>query len=75
MAGNMRQESHNAKRSRLGKAVVGSGGRHRKSLRGKGPTPKAVDRVYHKAYKEKLEKESASSLTLVSLLVVVRRSM
>lgn len=57
MAGNMRQESHNAKRSRLGKAVVGSGGRHRKSLRGKGPTPKAVDRVYHKAYKEKLEKE------------------
>ena len=31
----------------------GSGGKHRNSLRGKGPTPKAEDRVYHKAYKEK----------------------
>lgn len=31
----------------------GSGGKHRKALRGKGPTPKAEDRVYHKAYFEK----------------------
>lgn len=31
----------------------GSGGKHRNSLRGKGPTPKAEDRVYHKAYKAK----------------------
>ena len=31
----------------------GSGGKHRNALRGKGPTPKAEDRVYHKAYKEK----------------------
>lgn len=29
----------------------GSGGKHRNALRGKGPTPKAEDRVYHKAYK------------------------
>lgn len=28
----------------------GSGGKHRNALRGKGPTPKAEDRVYHKAY-------------------------
>ncbi|NEG90406.1 23S rRNA (guanosine(2251)-2'-O)-methyltransferase RlmB [Bifidobacterium aerophilum] len=31
----------------------GSGGKHRNSLRGHGPTPKAEDRVYHKAYREK----------------------
>ena len=29
----------------------GSGGKNRRSLRGKGPTPKAEDRVYHKAYR------------------------
>ena len=31
----------------------GSGGKHRNALRGKGPTPKAENRVYHKAYKAK----------------------
>lgn len=31
----------------------GSGGKHRNALRGKGPTPKAEDRVYHKAYRAK----------------------
>ncbi|AKV55737.1 RNA methyltransferase, TrmH family, group 3 [Bifidobacterium actinocoloniiforme DSM 22766] len=31
----------------------GSGGKHRGKLRGRGPTPKAEDRVYHKAYKAK----------------------
>ena len=35
--------------------TAGSGGRIRRSLRGKGPTPKAEDRVYHKAYKAKQE--------------------
>ena len=34
----------------------GSGGRGRKALKGRGPTPKAEDRVYHKAYKAKQEK-------------------
>ena len=34
-------------------AVVGSGGQRRKALKGRGPTPKAEDRVYHKAYKAK----------------------
>ncbi len=32
------------------KKQVGSGG-HKRGLRGRGPTPKAEDRVYHKAYK------------------------
>lgn len=33
--------------------MVGSGGQRRKALKGRGPTPKAEDRVYHKAYKAK----------------------
>ena len=33
--------------------VVGSGGQRRKGLEGRGPTPRAEDRVYHKAYKAK----------------------
>lgn len=32
---------------------VGSGGQRKKGLAGRGPTPKAEDRVYHKAYKAK----------------------
>ncbi|NHN55534.1 23S rRNA (guanosine(2251)-2'-O)-methyltransferase RlmB [Calidifontibacter sp. DB0510] len=32
-------------------ATVGSGGQRRRGLEGKGPTPKAVDRPNHKAYK------------------------
>lgn len=36
-----------------GKGPAGSGGRIRRSLAGKGPTPKAEDRPYHKAYKAK----------------------
>jgi len=33
--------------------TAGSGGRIRRSLEGKGPTPRAEDRPYHKAYKAK----------------------
>lgn len=33
--------------------TAGSGGRVRRGLEGKGPTPKAEDRTYHKAYKAK----------------------
>jgi len=33
----------------------GSGGKGRRALEGKGPTPKAEDRVYHVAYKRKQE--------------------
>ena len=39
----------------------GTGGHGRKSLEGKGPTPKAEDRPYHKAYKAKQAKERAGS--------------
>jgi 23S rRNA (guanosine2251-2'-O)-methyltransferase len=33
--------------------TAGTGGHGRKALEGKGPTPKAEDRVYHKAYRDK----------------------
>ncbi|VDG75684.1 tRNA/rRNA methyltransferase [Actinobaculum suis] len=35
----------------------GSGGKGKRRLQGRGPTPKAEDRVYHKAYKAKREAE------------------
>ncbi len=50
MAGNSQRRG--ATRKGKNKAA-GSGGRIRRSLEGKGPTPKAEDRVYHKAYKAK----------------------
>ena len=52
MAGNSKRRGATTRGK--GKAA-GSGGRNRRSLQGKGPTPKAEDRVYHKAYKAKQE--------------------
>ena len=40
------------------KPTVGTGGHVRKGLEGKGPTPKAEDRPYHKAYKSKQRAEA-----------------
>lgn len=40
------------------RAKKGTGGHSRRSLRGKGPTPKAEDRTYHAAYKRKLMREA-----------------
>ncbi|MSS45063.1 23S rRNA (guanosine(2251)-2'-O)-methyltransferase RlmB [Cutibacterium sp. WCA-380-WT-3A] len=53
MAGNSQRRSTGPKGKR---PTVGSGGRGRKALKGRGPTPKAEDRVYHKAYKAKQER-------------------
>lgn len=41
--------------------VSGSGGQGRRKLEGKGPTPKAEDRVYHKAHKNKQLAERAAT--------------
>ncbi|OYO04919.1 23S rRNA (guanosine(2251)-2'-O)-methyltransferase RlmB [Enemella evansiae] len=38
--------------------TAGSGGRVRRGLEGKGPTPKAEDRPYHKAHKQKQRQSS-----------------
>ena len=43
------------------KPTKGTGGHGRKALRGKGPTPKAEDRPYHKAYKAKKAKEAQTT--------------
>ncbi len=53
MAGNSKRRGagHKGKSS-----ASGSGGRGRRGLKGRGPTPKAEDRTYHKAYKAKQEK-------------------
>lgn len=40
---------------------AGSGGRVRRGLEGKGPTPKAEDRPYHKAYRKRRPEESNKS--------------
>ncbi len=41
--------------------TVGSGGRVRRGLEGKGPTPKAKDRPYHQAHKAAKKKAAAKS--------------
>lgn len=42
-------------------AVSGSGGQGRRKLQGKGPTPRAEERVYHKAHRQKQLAERAAS--------------
>ena len=42
-------------------AQVGTGGHGRKALEGRGPTPKAEDREYHVAYKNKQLRERAAA--------------
>ncbi len=41
--------------------LKGTGGHGRKALEGKGPTPKAEDRVYHKAHRAKMLSERAAT--------------
>jgi len=56
MAGNSQRKG--AIRKTTKKPTAGSGGRVRRGLEGKGPTPKAADRPNHKAYKAKKRAES-----------------
>jgi 23S rRNA (guanosine2251-2'-O)-methyltransferase len=51
MAGNSQRKGAIVKPGKKKGAQVGSGGQRRKQLEGKGPTPKAKDRPYHKAHK------------------------
>ncbi|MDO4761015.1 MAG: 23S rRNA (guanosine(2251)-2'-O)-methyltransferase RlmB [Corynebacterium sp.] len=55
MAGNQTNRPGLRKTNKKG-ATKGSGAVRRRALKGKGPTPKAEDRVYHAAHKRKLEK-------------------
>ena len=52
MAGNSSRRGAVRKAGSKKGATSGSGGQRRKGLQGKGPTPKAADRPYHKAHKQ-----------------------
>src|SRR3712207_5702382 len=54
MAGNSSRRGA-IRRTSKGNPTAGSGGRVRRGLEGKGPTPKATDRPGHKAYKGKAD--------------------
>ncbi len=58
MAGNSQRKGA-IKKSGKGNPTAGSGGRVRRGLEGKGPTPKAKDREYHKAHKIARKKADA----------------
>jgi 23S rRNA (guanosine2251-2'-O)-methyltransferase len=60
MAGNSARRGA-VKRSGKGNPTAGSGGRVRRGLEGKGPTPKAKDREGHKAYKARKRVEGKQS--------------
>ncbi len=61
MAGNS-QRKGSIKKTGKGNPTAGSGGRVRRGLEGRGPTPKAADRPYHKTYKSanKVDKSAAA---------------
>jgi len=58
MAGNSSRRG--AVRKTAKKPPAGSGGRVRRGLEGKGPTPKAADRPNHKAHKQRTRAEKAA---------------
>lgn len=60
MAGNSSRRGA-VKRSGKGNPTAGSGGRVRRGLEGKGPTPKAKDREGHVTYKKRQRAEQAAS--------------
>lgn len=60
MAGNSARRGA-IKKSGKGNPTAGSGGRVRRGLEGKGPTPKAADRPNHKVYKAKQREERLQS--------------
>ncbi|MDR0626830.1 MAG: 23S rRNA (guanosine(2251)-2'-O)-methyltransferase RlmB, partial [Bifidobacteriaceae bacterium] len=57
MSGNSRRPGAVRKPGSKKGPTIGSGGRGRRALEGKGPTPKAVDRPYHPAAKRKAAAE------------------
>ncbi|MDF9717396.1 23S rRNA (guanosine(2251)-2'-O)-methyltransferase RlmB [Nocardioides sp. ChNu-153] len=60
MAGNSQRKGA-IKKTGKGNPTAGSGGRVRRGLEGKGPTPRAEDRPYHKAHKAKNAAQRSSS--------------
>ncbi len=61
MAGNSKRRGATRNASSKKGPSVGTGGHGRKALEGKGPTPKAEERPYHKAYKAKARSDAAAA--------------
>ena len=61
MAGNSQRRGATRKPGSKKGATAGTGGKNRRSLEGKGPTPKAEDRPYHSAYKKKAAAEKSAT--------------
>ena len=61
MAGNSQRRGAMRKAGSKKGPTVGSGGQRRKALEGRGPTPKAEDRVYHAAHKRKVAAEKKAT--------------
>ncbi len=61
MAGNSQRRGATRKAGSKKGSTAGTGGHGRKSLEGKGPTPKAEDRVYHSAHKKKVAAEKRAA--------------
>ncbi len=59
MAGNSQRKGSVRKQSK--KPAAGSGGRVKRGLEGKGPTPKAKDRPYHKAHKQQQQAQKKAA--------------
>ncbi|MCV2395055.1 23S rRNA (guanosine(2251)-2'-O)-methyltransferase RlmB [Actinotalea sp. M2MS4P-6] len=61
MAGNSQRRGATRKSGTKKTPTVGTGGKGRRALEGKGPTPKAEDREYHPAHKRKVAAEKRAS--------------
>jgi 23S rRNA (guanosine2251-2'-O)-methyltransferase len=59
MPGNSQRKGAVRKKGKT--TAAGSGGRVRRALEGKGPTPRAEDRPYHKAYRQRGPEEGAKT--------------
>ena len=63
MAGNSKRVGAVRKRAG-GNPTAGSGGRRKRALEGKGPTPKAVERQGHKAFRSSNSAAGAGAASL-----------
>jgi len=63
MAGNSQRRGATRKAGSKKGATAGTGGKNRRSLEGRGPTPKAEDREYHPAAKAKAAAERRAATT------------
>ena len=61
MARNESHDRHGVRKTNKKGATKGTGGKGRRSLAGRGATPKAEDREYHAAYKKKMERKRRDS--------------